>query len=163
MTDLVAPTPTATLLGEARQELTLADQKLSIILATVGVSTAVAAGVATSNSAAANATWPPTWTLAAASVLAVVAATACATGLWPRTHRRGSSGPITYWGDAAHFASPELLGDHITANPVGQEARDTTQLWQVATILNKKYRSVRLAIICLSGAILALIAGAMLS
>lgn len=137
------------MLAEARDDIKQADQKASVLLASLGVGFGailggqLAAGwsAASALSAAGQVVW---W----AGVVLAVSATASAAGaVWPRyrsTDWRVYG--VAYWGHVASFSSVETLAAALESQPNDDVGRVTFQLFRISNVVRHKYVLVRLAI-----------------
>lgn len=137
------------LLRDAREELTRADSKASLLTAAVGV--VVGALVA----AMLAQTWTPAnldasvrwlWWVGAASIgLALIFLGA---GVYPRTVRKGrSEGAAKYFADAVRLGR-DGLPDALNSTSLDEYLLD--QLFAVSHIVDIKYRCIRIALWCLA-------------
>jgi hypothetical protein len=131
------------MLTAAREELSRADMKASILLTATGaVIAAIVAGAVAGD-------WSPTrltgwrevlWWVATAAAGSAVLLLAAA--VYPRTKRPRGSRPdtIAYYGDLAIFAGHEELRAALEQSAVRDVDRLTDQVYQVGRIVARKYR-----------------------
>lgn len=137
------------MLAETRADIVFADQKASMILASLGIGFgAVLAGLLAGD-------WSPSHLGRAGESLwwvgAVLAASGvgCAAGaVWPRYTSEEAPTEISYWGHIASFASVEQFSEALEKLPVDHVRRTRHQLWRMSRIVRRKYRLVRAAICC---------------
>ena len=132
--------------SEARQEIGLADQKASILLATLGIGYGLVFGaVAVGDWHAPKAPgcdvfW---WAFVIVAILATATAGAA---IWPRKASRARSGDISYWGDVAEYADCSEFAATLAGKDFKKNWRLVDQTWQVSRILRRKYALVRVSI-----------------
>lgn len=160
--DDVARQYAMSLLSEARDELTRADLKASILLAASGVgASSILAGMISS-------TWSPLllrtpwnliWILGACLGLAGIGALAWA--IYPRTSRgRDDEGQLFYFRQAAGVRSVEELTAELRKSSLDAFRRSADQLWRVSQVVSSKYRGVRVGIwLLIVGSIMMLVGG----
>jgi hypothetical protein len=149
------------MLAEARDQVTHADQKASLILAALGIGLGALLGGMLSGD------WNPTllrgfgevlwWVGAALAALAVLASAA---SVWPRYSRADLSQGIRYWGHVATYRSLAALSTALDENPSLERDRTRYQLWQLSRIADTKYRLVRIAMLAAGAAVVLLLVGA---
>ena len=152
------------LLGEAREELSKADAKVSTLLATVGIIAGIVAG------AIAAGNWKPNnlsiwaqivWWVGVAIAMAGVVALAIA--LAPRISHPEDRYAIHYFGHVAQFDSLKEFADALNAiSRTTAAERIETQLWLVSRIVVHKYILIRYGFLAFGVASVMLIAGAAL-
>ena len=148
------------LLAEAREELTRADSKAALLLASVGVVVGALLAALLAQS------WSPfdlpgsvswLWWIGAASV--AVAVVALARAVYPSTSYRSSRpGFIGFFGDVV--ATPDADVES-TLEATAQNPRDVVvdQLTAISAIVDRKYRAIQIALWALAaGAVLCLLA-----
>ena len=158
--DEVARQYSSTLLAEARDELTRADQKASILLAAAGVVIgAILAGMISAGWTPTAYSWPwnAVWIAGAASGLLGIAFLVKA--VYPRTRRgRDDEAQLFYFRHAAAITSVDELTAELRRSSQRTFERSADQLWRVSQIVGMKYAAVRIGIWLLSaGAGLALL------
>lgn len=137
------------MLSEAREDVQRADQKASVLLATLGIGFAVVtAGQFAGNfdlskfSTCGQIIW---WV---GVVVATLSVALSALALWPRyrLNDRPEFG-ITYWGHIAAFKTLDDFDAALTAegNPTNRRGRH--QVWRLSKLVLAKYRSLRAAIV----------------
>jgi hypothetical protein len=153
----------ATLLGEARDELTRADQKASILLAAAGVAIgAIVASMVSSGWTPGRLAlpWSVVWVVGSAiglfGVLALVVA------IYPRTTRgKDDEAQLFYFGHAAKVRTVEELAAELRRSSANTFQRTADQLWRVSQVVTTKYSLVRVSIWLLSvGGLTCLLASA---
>lgn len=137
------------MLTEARDDVTHADQKASVILAALGIGFgAVLGGQLAGNfdsgdfSTLGQVVWWAGVLLAGGSVsLAVLA-------VWPRYKLDDSPQyGMTYWGHVATFKELTDFEDALEEADTTSERRTNHQLWRLSRLVLLKYRFVRAALI----------------
>lgn len=162
MTTTLGSAP-ARMLEEARTDVQNADQKASLLLATVGVGFGVIVGGQISSgwraADALSVGGQVLWWIGAAMALASVVTASSA--VWPRY--RLDDAPkygITYWGHAASFTDPVELQAALVREHADHEALITDrvihQLWRLSRIVLQKYRWIRVSLLLAGGAGIAL-------
>jgi hypothetical protein len=142
----------SSLLSEAREELTRADSKASIILAAVGVAAGLLFG------GAFGGTWRPNalpvlarsvwW---AASVVGAFGILSLGRAVFPSTRRTDDpAGRIRYFGDVAKLAKPMDVRKMLATAANDPLERTFDQVWILSRIVMAKYRYVRWGM-CLVG------------
>lgn len=141
---------TAQMLSEARDDVQHADQKASVLLATLGIGFAAVIGgqlAGNFDSSKFSSYGQIIWWAGVVAAISSVALSALA--LWPRYRLddRPDYG-ITYWG---HIAAFKTLDDFDSAlseqgNPTNRRGRH--QLWRLSKLVLTKYRLLRSAIVC---------------
>lgn len=137
------------MLDEARADVVHADQKSSLLLASLGVGFGAILG------GQLEAGWDPrvlsvtgqiVWWV---GVVAAIAAVALATlAIWPRyTLTDQPEFGVTYWGHAAAFEGPGALRDALKKQDVTSLDRTTHQLFMLSRLVLRKYRYVRASLI----------------
>lgn len=134
------------MLNEARAEVSIADQKASVILAGAGIGfSAILGGLLAGD-------WRPSdydmagqilWWLGAILALGVIAAAALA--LWPRFTTQNEESLVTYWGHVARYRSLADFEAALADSPIGRD-RTRHQLWRLASIVRRKYQCIRAAL-----------------
>lgn len=128
------------LLEETREEITRADTKASILLASIGVAAAVLTGaVASGDIRFAGVT-------GIVQALSVAAALALSAGLgllgaavWPHTGKP-ESGRARYFMEHAQYETPALLSRALERESGERAERHLTQLLALSKIVKQKYR-----------------------
>jgi|SRR5579871_2196149 len=155
----------ADLLADTREELTRAESKAALILATTGVVIgALLAGLFAGK-------WTPfdlnskiewLWWLGVASAGAGVFSIAAA--VYPRIRRRGAAHPgvPAYYGDVAAYENIDAFRNAIEKAPKPRE-RLMDQTFVVSRIVQRKYVLLRRGLRCLLLAIVACIAAVMIN
>jgi hypothetical protein len=147
------------MLAESRDDVKHADQKASVILASLGIGFgAVLGGQLAGNfdpaafSGVGQAVW---W---AGVVLAVSSVALAVLAVWPR-YRLDDSPQygITYWGHVAAFKELRDFEEALDGGVATGEHRATHQLWRLSRLVLLKYRFVKAALIL--GAVSALALG----
>jgi Pycsar effector protein len=142
----------STLLSEARDELTRADQKASILLAAAGVAVgAVVAGMMASG-------WtpgvlgPPWWlTWSAGAALSLLGIASLLLAVYPRTQQgRDDEAQLFYFRHAAKIATVDDLVRELRRSSEHTFTRSADQLWRVSKVVEAKYTHLRRAIWLLS-------------
>ncbi len=135
------------LLRETREELTKADNKVSVLLGTAGVAASILIGASAAGHRvpAHLSTWAtPLWWLGVSAGLAGIVA--LASTLAPHIGHAEGKSAIRYFGHAAQFGSPaELLHALDTVNDPRLD-RAVDQLWANSRLVVRKYRRVRFAL-----------------
>lgn len=135
---------TAQLLAEAREELSRADAKASLLFAVIGVVFgALLAGLISQN-------WQPDDLAAGAdvvfwfgTVLAVAGAVSLGFAVWPRITHTQPGGPASYFGDVVSYGEDrDALRAALAAGAENGE-RNVEQLAVVSNIVWKKYVGIR--------------------
>lgn len=144
----------ATMLAEARVEVSYADHKASMVLAALGIGFgAVLGGLLAGD-------WEPAdqgdgtaaWWIAAA--LAFGAVVTAGAAVWPRYPRRPGKN-LDYWGDIARLPTYEMFVRRLSDEGLSDVERTRRQLWTLSQIVATKYLLIRVS---LSAAALAVIA-----
>lgn len=136
------------MLTEARNEVGAADHKASMVLAVLGIGFgALLAGLIARD-------WSPNelntggqvlwWSGAMSATASVIAA---ANAVWPRFKIVKSPPTVFYWGHVAAFEDQRDLERALDKRPPELEDRTRHQLFELSTIVAKKYRRVRAAMI----------------
>ncbi len=153
-----------TLLTEARDELTRADQKASILLA----GTTVAIGAVVSGMIASG--WrpdelTPPWSLVwqAGGALGLAGTSALVAAVYPRTrHGVDDEAQLFYFGHAARIATVSDLARELRRSSEDTFTRSADQLWRISRVVTTKYRFVRAAIWLLAVATILTLSGSIL-
>jgi hypothetical protein len=134
------------MLTEARDDISYADHKASMVLAALGIGfSALLGGLFASD-------WRPTdlvswgevaWWIGGACAIASVIFAGLA--VWPRVGSKTPSDDVYYWGDVRRFASVKALTEHLDEAPVDVIARTRNQLWVISGIVVLKYQMIRRA------------------
>lgn len=132
------------MLAEAREDLAKADQKATLVLATLGIGFgAVLGGVLAGG-------WNPTQLFGAGEVLwwigtglFAIAVVLAGTAVWPRYDAGDASAGIYYWAHVASFESLASLSAALDSTDPDMAYRTRNQLWSISRIVEIKYRSVR--------------------
>lgn len=151
-------------LAAAREELTRADGKASVLLASAGVV------IGALTAALLAGTWDPSdlwngiewvWWVGVAS--AAVAVGALGYAVYPRTTYRGTiPGTIAYFGDVV--ATPRRrLEARLQSTGANGHVALLDQLVAVSVIVDRKYRALQLALWCLAVAGLACVSAVLVS
>lgn len=151
--DVAAGTPApdtaalaAAMLAEVRDEIDRADQKASLLIGSLGIAfTILLSGMIGGD-------WTP-GTLspfgATVWVLGVVAAgasvVAAAAAVWPRLSRGPGPGAITYWGQIRGLGTPADVEKALTERGVHPPERTFQQLLVLSSVVQRKYRAIRLS------------------
>ena len=145
---MTSPEKLRSMLEEARQEVGVADSKASILLATLGIGFgALLAGLISSS-------WTPDklngvgcicWWIGA--FLALTSVSAAGSSIWPRYRRSAEAFHFFYWGNVAPYRSLETFKQALDRDVVTQDERVEHQLWNLSRLVDRKYWSVRAAII----------------
>jgi hypothetical protein len=151
---------TAQMLSEARDDVQHADQKASVLLATLGIGFAAVIGGQLAGNFDSSKFSPCGQILWWAGVVAAVASVALsAWALWPRykLDDRPEYG-ITYWGHIAAFKTLDDFDGALSEQGNATNRRGRHQLWRLSQLVLTKYRLIRSAIICggVSGLLLGL-------
>jgi MFS family permease len=135
------------MLAEARVEVSYADHKASMVLASLGVGFgAVIGGLLAGD-------WKPAdqgdgeWAWWIGVCLAVASVALAAGAVWPRYPRRGDSEKLYFWGDVASLTSYDELSKRLEEAPPSARDRTRRQLWVLSSIVTTKYRLVRAAFV----------------
>lgn len=146
------------MLAEARVEVSYADHKASMVLASLGVGFgAVIGGLLAGD-------WKPAnqgdgeWAWWVGVCLAVASVAFAAAAVWPRYRRRAEREGLHYWGDVGLVPSYDELCRRLDEAPPSAATRTRSQLWVLSRIVATKYRLIRAAFV---GAALAVVAFAM--
>lgn len=146
MEDKTTPVEEA-MLAEARIEVSYADHKAALVLASLGVGFgAVIGGLLAGD-------WKPAdqgdgeWAWWFGVCLAVASVALAAGAVWPRYPRRGDSEKIYFWGDVASLTSYDQLSKRLDEVPPLAGDRTRRQLWVLSSIVMTKYRLVRAAFV----------------
>lgn len=154
----------ATLLAEARDELTRADQKASIMLAAAGVAVGgVVAGMISSGWTPSRLAfpWSMGWVIGAA--ISLIGVLALVVAIYPRTTRgKDDEAQLFYFGHAAKVRTVDELAAELRRSSTNTFQRSADQLWRVSQVVTDKYRLVRVsiwllcvgALTCLSSSVL---------
>ncbi|WP_395640958.1 Pycsar system effector family protein [Pseudolysinimonas sp.] len=144
----------STMLAEAREDLSRADQKASLLLAAVGVGFGAVLGgqFAGDWSPSALSDWGQiAWWV---GVLAAIVSVACsALAVWPRFPRDGAPlYGITYWGHMAQFDDADALRTALADQTTDTITRVSHQLFNLSKVVLWKYRFVRYALVAAAAA-----------
>lgn len=135
------------LLQETRDELTKADSKASILLATAGVAASIVVG--TTASANRILTERPGWAVVLwwlGISIGLIGIAAIASAIAPRAGHGEHRSAVRYFGHAALFSSPDELLQALRANEDQQLERAVDQLWVNSRLVVRKYRRIRFAL-----------------
>jgi hypothetical protein len=151
------------MLAEARVEVSYADHKASMVLASLGVGFgAVIGGLLAGD-------WKPAdqgdgeWAWWVGVCLAVVSVAFAAGAVWPRYPRRGKSEELYFWGDVASMTSYDELSKRLDDAPPSAGRRTRSQLWLLSSIVAAKYRLIRAAFAAAALAVVAFAVSAALA
>lgn len=143
------------ILREAREELARADGKASILLAAIGVVIGVIMAAVLEGS------WHPThlddnieWLWWLGTVSGSVGTFALGIAVFPRTKYRSKRRPgiVAYFGDVVGLCRHQLKeGLIVTAQD--PDAATLDQVEAVASVVDKKYRSIQIGMLCIGGAV----------
>ena len=132
------------MLAETREDVSKADQKASMILASLGIGVgAVLAGVLAGD-------WKPMdlhglgevgWWIGAALLGGAISCAGAA--VWPRYDAGDASAGIYYWAHVASFSSLSSLTSALDSNTPTLDDRTRNQLWSMSKIANLKYGLIR--------------------
>ena len=145
---------TAQMLSEAREDVTRADQKASVLLAALGIGFAAVLGGQLAGHFDSSKLSPYGQIFWWAGVIAAVASVVLAAiSLWPRykLNDRPEHG-ITYWGHIAAFKTLQEFEASLEDQGPATNARGRHQLWRLSRLVLLKYRLLRASIICTGGA-----------
>jgi hypothetical protein len=146
------------MLQEARDEVVLADQKASVVLAVLGLGFGVAL------SSLVEGAWRPAeldpwsqlmwWGGLVAGAFAVYFAGAA---VWPRYRSSDVHDGVHYWGHAAQFNTLDELSEVLESRRPDRRARTRHQLWRMSHVVARKFRRIRTAMVfAVVGAVLVL-------
>lgn len=134
------------MLAEAREDISYADHKASMVLAALGIGfSALLGGLFASD-------WRPTdlvswgevaWWIGSACALASVIFAGVA--VWPRVGSKTPSDDVYYWGDVDRYQSVAALTAHLDQAPIDVIGRTRSQLWVISGIVVRKYEMIRRA------------------
>jgi hypothetical protein len=150
----------ATMLSEVTDEIDRADQKASLLIGSLGIAFSIVLG------AVIGGDWSPAslsvfglilWIVGALAAGASVVAAALA--VWPRLSKGPGPGAITYWGQVRGLASPQAVADALAERAVLPPERTYQQLLVLSAVVQRKYRSIRWAMV-LAGVGVALLVAA---
>lgn len=146
------------MLVEARAEVSTADSKASVLLASLGIGFgALIAGLLAGDWEPADLDGPAEVLWWAGAAFAGASIVCAALAVWPRYVRADTSGGVHYWGHAATFDRLEDLGRALDANSSGSgRERTRHQLWRLSKIVSRKYMFVRVAILAAGSAAVAM-------
>jgi MFS family permease len=155
----------STLLTEARDELTRADQKASILLAAAGVAVgAIVAGMVSSGWTPSRLTYPWSYVWAIGAVIGLLGILCLIVAIYPRTTRgKDDEAQLFYFGHAAKVATVDDLARELRRSSTNTFQRSADQLWRVSQVVTAKYSLVRVAIWLLSIGSLTALASSVLS
>lgn len=143
------------MLAEARVEVSYADHKASMALASLGVGFgAVIGGLLAGD-------WKPSdqgdaeWAWWIGVCLAVASVGLSAGAVWPRYPRQGKSDRLYFWGDVASMSSYDELAKRLDEAPPAAGDRTRSQLWVLSGIVATKYRLIRAAFVAAALAVAA--------
>lgn len=149
------------LLDEAREELSRADAKVSVLLSTAGIIAGIVAG------AIAAGQWRPTSLALAAQIvwwigvaIAMAGVVALAIALAPRISHPEDKHAMRYFGHVAQFDSLKEFVDALNAINEPTIERIETQLWLISRIVVHKYMLIRYGLVAFGVAGVILIVGA---
>lgn len=137
----------ATMLAEARTEVTIADQKASQLLAALAIGYgAIFGGVLAGQwtPSRMEAWGRPFWWLAA--LAAVTAIGFAAAAVWPRFEADDVASGVLYWGHVAEYPTLEAFDAAMDEQPPQALDRTRHQLWRISRLLKRKYLLIRAAI-----------------
>lgn len=141
---------TAQMLSETRDDVQHADQKASVLLATLGIGFAAVIGGQLAGNFDSSSFSPCGQIFWWAGVVAAISSVALsALALWPRYRLddRPKYG-ITYWGHIAAFKTLEDFDSAFSEQGEPTNRRGQHQLWRLSKLVLTKYRLLRLAIVC---------------
>jgi hypothetical protein len=151
--DTTSPAPSPTerrveeaMLAEAREDISYADHKASMVLAALGIGFSALLGGLFASSWRPNdlVSWGEVaWWIGGACALASVIFAGLA--VWPRVGSKTPSDDVYYWGDVRRYASVKALTEHLDKAPVDVIARTRNQLWVISEIVDRKYLMIRRA------------------
>ncbi len=151
------------MLAEARVEVSYADHKASMVLASLGVGFgAVIGGLLAGD-------WKPAdqgggeWAWWVGLCLAVGSVAYAAAAVWPRYPRQGKSDELYFWGDVASMPSYDELSRRLDGAPPSAGNRTRRQLWALSNIVAMKYRLIRAAFVAAALAVVAFAVSAALA
>lgn len=134
----------ATMLAEARTEVTIADQKASQLLAALAIGYgAVFGGVLAGGwtPSRMEAWGRPLWWLAA--LAAVVAIGLASAAVWPRFKADDVASGVLYWGHVAEYPTLAAFDTAMEDQPPQALDRTRHQLWRISRLLKRKYVLIR--------------------
>ena len=141
------PSVEEAMLAEARVEVSYADHKASMVLASLGVGFgAVIGGLLAGD-------WKPAdqgngeWAWWIGVCFAVASVGLSAGAVWPRYPRRGESDQLYFWGDVGSMSSYDELTKRLDEAPPAARDRARSQLWVLSSIVATKYRFIRAAFV----------------
>lgn len=148
------------LLAEARNDVTHADQKASVLLAALGIGYGAIIGGQLSAQWDSGSLSPAGQVIFWVGVIvAALSVGAAALVIWPRykldDHPEHG---LTYWGHVAAFDDMKELEQALEKQGSFAEERTLHQLWRISRLVLKKYRALRLSLLlgALSGVLLGL-------
>jgi len=137
------------MLAEARDDVTHADQKASVILAALGIGFGAVLGgqlAGSFDSGELSASGQVVWWVGA--LLAGGSVSLAALAVWPRYQLDDSpQHGMTYWGHVASFRELSDFEDALEEADTKSERRTTHQLWRLSRLVLLKYRLVRGALV----------------
>lgn len=137
---------TRQLLDDARTDVAHADQKASILLATVGIGFSALFGSQLVDPSGLGVLG--LWIYGISLAFAAASVVACSVALWPR-YQTGDlpNGTVAYWANATEYESPADLGKALSLQSFDEESRSTYQLWHLSKLLLLKFRAVRASMV----------------
>jgi hypothetical protein len=142
------------LLFESREELTRADAKASLLLATLGI------GLSAILAATLAGDWTPfslkepyqaMWWIG--SAWAGISFFCLCAAVYPKVKHKSTSGGITYFGDVAALKTEKELRVALRRSETDPHARTITQLHVISRLAGKKYAFIRAGLLTLGLAI----------
>jgi MFS family permease len=142
------------LLSESREELTRADGKASLLLAALGIGLSAILGSILAGDwtpFVLRRPWELIWWLGAG--FAGIALVGLCVAVWPRvTHKSGGSG-VTYFGEAATFATVAELTAALKRTETDPVKRTVLQLHVIAKRADHKYAAIRVSLLAVGLAV----------
>ncbi|UIK88615.1 Pycsar system effector family protein [Arthrobacter polaris] len=144
----------STILREAREELARADGKASILLAAIGVI------IGAIMAAVLGGSWHPThlddnieWLWWLGTGIGSAGAVALGVAVFPRTTYRAKRRPgiVAYFGDVVGLSSSQLK-EGLIATAQDPDAATLDQVEAIASVVDKKYRSIQIGMLCVGAA-----------
>lgn len=147
-----------TLLREAADEITRADEKASLLIGSLGIMfSIVLSGILGGH-------WSPAdlspfgmgvWSLGV--LISAASLVSGAIAVWPRLSKPPKEGAITFWGHVRGLDSPQEVAEALRTRGLQPPLRTFQQLQVLSAVVQHKYRSIRWAM-ALAGIGIALVA-----
>lgn len=145
-TDAATDALASTMLGEVAAELARADEKASLLIGSLGIAFSIVLSALLGGGWSIDGLSPvglTLWALGGAS--AILAVLAAALAVWPVYTKPPTTGTITFWGHIQGYASHRQLMAAMKENALPEPERTYQQLFVLSTMVQRKYRQIRLS------------------